>query len=1123
MGALAQWLRAHCFEQYEKIFVENDVDLPALKLLNESDLAGLGISLGHRKKLLHALAALDASATNSAAPAPSPSTGADNATTAAAAGERRQLTILFCDLVGSTALSRALDPEQLRELMHRYQSTCGQIVQRYEGHVAQYLGDGLMVYFGWPRAHEDDAERAVRAALEIAAAVAAIPASAALQVRSGIATGPVVVGETGNGDASVPRVAVGGTPNLASRVQGLAGPGQVVIAPSTRKLLGTSFELKDLGLHALKGIVDPVQAWQVISVGSSDGRFDAARGAGGITPLVGREEEMSVLTRRWGSALESEGQIVLICGEPGIGKSRIARAMRDRLDPGEYIRMTVQCSPFHAQSALYPLIDHLERAAGFGREDRPEDRLDKLERLLEPLHDTAAFAEMCALLAALLSLPLDRYPPLEYSAQKQKEKTLQALSDYIASQSRRAPVLLQLEDAHWLDPTTQEFLDLFAARIANLRLLLLMTYRPEYVPRWTGEPHVSVLTLNRLNRRLGTELTTRAAGGKRLPQEVLEQILAKTDGVPLFVEELTRTMIESGYLVDRLDHFELTAPLPDLAIPSTLHDSLMARLDRLAPVKETAQLAACVGREFSHELIAAISPLDEAALNDALDQLVHSQLIFRQGSPPRATYTFKHALVRDAAYDSILRSRRQSFHLRIAETLEARFPEIVETRPEVIADHFSRAGQPARAVDYWLRAGIRSRHRMAAEEGLRHLARAMDALSQSPDYVTHDRAEFEIQRNLALLHFVRDGYQSPQAEGAMRRAGELIGQAQDDVEVYSVHLGLLHSIYHRGIGEDMRAVTQAALEYGKRHQRAVAQLNANLIVAVTDMWSGRWRSAVRYSRDTAQYIDPSLARALHLDGGVDPRIELSFVDGYCLWFLGYEEQARASAEAGIRAAEESDAYGMAMVYNFTGADLHYMMHDFEAAAHYAKIAIRVATENKSFSNIAHISSVHWHVCQARLGDLHHSAEQAVRALRDLIAMGQITFIPRITAEVAEVLALAGRYEDALQLLNSSPDRKQKGGRPTRFPEIFRVEGTLLAALGHEQEAELCLREAVAIAREDESLAFELRAAVELGRFLKQRKRLGEVRALLESLVAAIPEAKDRPDMRAARELLASAE
>jgi class 3 adenylate cyclase/tetratricopeptide (TPR) repeat protein len=1119
MSALAQWLRAHGFEQYESLFADNDVDLAALQLLSEADLAGLGISLGHRKKMLHAIAGLQA---NDSAPAPSSPNAAREHDSQTDSGERRQLTILFCDLVGSTALSREMDPEQLRELMHRYQQTCGQVVQRYDGHVAQYLGDGLMVYFGWPRAHEDDAERAVRAALEIAAAVAAIPASPALQVRAGIATGPVVVGETGNGDASVPKVAVGETPNLAARVQGLAQPGQVVIAPSTRKLLGTSFELKDLGQHALKGIVEPVSAWQVTSVRASDGRFDAARGATGITPLVGREEEMALLTRRWRSALEAEGQIVLICGEPGIGKSRIARAMRDQLDAGEYLRMTVQCSPYHAQSALYPLIDHLERAAGFGREDRTEDRLDKLERLLGPLTDAPAFAETCALLAALLSLPLDRYPPLEYSAQKQKEKTLQALAEYICGQSRKGPVLLLLEDAHWLDPTTQEFLDLFAPRIARLRLLLLMTYRPEYAPRWTGDPHVSVLTLNRLNRRLGTELTRRAAGGKRLPPEVLEQILAKTDGVPLFVEELTRTMIESGYLVDRGDHYDLTAPLPDLAIPSTLHDSLMARLDRLAPVKETAQLAACVGREFSHELIAAVSPLAEGALNDALDQLVHSQLIFRQGTPPRATYTFKHALVQDAAYDSILRSRRQSFHHRIAETLEARFPEIVETRPEVIADHYSRAGQPARAVDYWLRGGIRSRHRVAAEEGLRHLARARKALSQCPEHPRHDRVEFEIQRNLGLLYFMREGYQSSEAETAMRRAGELIDQAQDDVEVYSVHRALLASVYHRGINAEMQVVAEAALEYGERHEGPVAKLNANIINAVTDMWSARWRRATDYSRNAGHYLDPHLSRTLHRDGGFDPRIERSFVDGYCLWLLGYEDQARVAAEAGILVAtEESDAYGMAMAYTYSGADLHQWMCDFEATSRYAAVAIQVANEHHGFRNIAHISRVHWHVSQARLGDLRAGIEHAIRALEDLIAVGQIMFVPRLVAEVAELLALDGRYDQALQLLNSSPDRKQKGGRPTRFPEIFRVEGILLAALRREREAEFCLREAVAIAHEDESLAFELRAGVELARFLAQRKRLDEVRPLLESLVAAIPEAKDRPDMQAARELLAS--
>ncbi len=676
---LESWLKQTGLEQYGKLFADQEVDFEVLRTLTEDDLRELGLPLGARKKLLLALARLGEQ---------SPDNPREDGLPSASA-ERRQLTIMFCDLVGSTALSQQLDPEALRELMQRYQQACRGVIEKYEGHVAQYLGDGLMVYFGFPRAHEDDAERAVRSALEIVEAVKKVPAPSPLGVRVGIATGPVVVGETGSGDASVPKLAVGETPNMAARLQGLAGPDEIVIALSTHRLLGSTFEFVDLGEQSLKGIVSPVRAYRVAGVGQAEGRFEAMR-AGQLTPFTGREEEIALLARRWELAREGDGQVVLLCGEPGIGKSRITQALRAGIAGEPHTRLGYQCSPFHTHSAFYPVIEHLERAAGFLRQDPPDTKLAKLEARLRqagPLSETAV-----PLFASLLSLGTgERFAPLQYSPQRQKEETISALCEQITGLAMQQPVLVVFEDAHWIDPSTLETLDLLVQRIRGKRVLVLIAFRPEFQARWTLQSHVTLLTLNRLARKHAALMVDRITSGKPLPAEVLDQIVAKTDGVPLFVEELTKAVLESGLLTEVDGRYRLKGTLADLAIPSTLQDSLMARLDRLASVKEIAQIGACIGRDFSFELMVAVSPLDERQLAQALGKLEDSGLVHRSGQPPNATYTFKHALVQDVAYQSILKTARMRLHEKIATILLEHYPVLADTEPEIIAHHYTAA------------------------------------------------------------------------------------------------------------------------------------------------------------------------------------------------------------------------------------------------------------------------------------------------------------------------------------------------------------------------------------------------------------------------------------------------
>src|SRR6201988_1093001 len=729
------WLRSLGLEEYEEAFRDNKIDERVLPNLTQEDLKEIGVGpVGHRRVLLDAIAALRNDGSSKAA-------SVDPATTSSAPSahpedraERRQVTVMFSDLVGSTALSARMDPEDLREAIAAYQKFVADTVRRFDGFVAKYMGDGVLVYFGYPEAHEDDAERAVRAGLEGITAVRALKLSVPLQIRVGIATGLVVVGDLiGSGEAQE-RGIVGETPNLAARLQALAEAGQVVISQSTHRLTSGMFEYRDLGRVAVKGPAEPVQSWQVLGASTMESRFEAQHAAA-LTPLVGREEELDLLLRRWQQAKAGDGCVVLVSGEPGIGKSRIVQALLEHLRVEGYTRLRQYCSPHHQDTALYPTLAQLERAAGFHRDDAGQQRLAKLEEGLAQA--TNDLSEAAPLLAALLSIPTDgRYPPLNLTPQKRKEKTLKALVAQVEGLAARHPVLMVVEDAHWIDPTSLELLDLTIDRVSTLPVLLIITFRPEFALPWMGRPQVTLLNLNRLPPQQRAEMIDHVTSGKRLPKEIADQIIDRTDGVPLFIEELTKAVVESGIVQEVESEYAVRGPVSSLSIPTSLHASLLARLDRLAPVREVAQLSATIGRQFSHELISAVAAMPQSQLDDALAQLVRAELIFRRGTPPDAEYTFKHALVRDAAYSTLLRSRRQQLHARIAETLKAQFSEEVE--PELLAYHFTEAGRLEQAVDYWLKAGQRAMQRSTHVEAERHLRKGLKVLAGLPETASQE-------------------------------------------------------------------------------------------------------------------------------------------------------------------------------------------------------------------------------------------------------------------------------------------------------------------------------------------------------------------------------------------------
>jgi len=813
---VGDWLCELGLEQYEPAFCANEVDARVLRSLTAEDLKDLGVNLvGHRRRLLDAIAALGTEAP------PIPNVAVP------AVAERRQLTVMFCDLAGSTALSSRLDPEDYREVITAYHCAATDVVRSYDGFVAKYMGDGVLVYFGYPQAHEDDAERAVRAGLGVVDAVGRLDVgSAKLQARVGIATGLVVVGDLiGEGSAQEQSVA-GETPNLAARLQGLAEPETVVIAASKRRLVGDLFEVRDLGAVEIKGIAGPVPAWEVLRPSGVASRFEALRGSA-LTPLIGRDEEIDLLLRRWTRAKAGDGQVVLVSGESGIGKSRLTAELEERLGAEPHLHLRYFCSPYWRDSALYPFIDQLWHAAEFAHDDPPTAKLENLDALLarsEPPEDDVG------LLADLMSLPAsERHPLPNLSPQRKKERTLEALIRQLEGLAHRQPVLVVFEDAHWIDPTSRELLDLAVERVRNLPVLLVVTFRPEFQPPWTGQPQVTMLTLNRLDRHDRTALVEQIARGKALPNDVIDQIVDRTDGVPLFVEELTKSVLESG--------------VPLVGIPTTLHDSLMARLDRSESVRRIAQIGAAIGREFSYSLLSSVSRLRDDELQTALARLVDSELVFQRGRPPDAVYAFKHALVRDAAHGSLLRSARQQLHAQIAEALEAQSPETKENQPELFAQHYTEAGLIEQSVAYSGKAGHRSVARSAMAEAAAQFQKGLEQLAMLPDNFERRRQELEFYNALGAVLLAVKGWTAPETGRAYARAQELWEQLGSPGEFLWVPYGRARYLGGSGELDLAQRLAEDLLSLSRDRNDLAGLVLGHTVYGGIQMFAGRFTSS----------------------------------------------------------------------------------------------------------------------------------------------------------------------------------------------------------------------------------------------------------------------------------------
>jgi predicted ATPase/class 3 adenylate cyclase len=1107
MSGIDHWLASIGLGQYADLFAQNDIDIDVLPELTERDLEQLGISLGHRKKLLKAIAAL-----SDAPRAPSLQPPVRREFTRAEAG-RRQLTVLFCDLVSSTELATRLDPEDLRKVIGLYQEAAARAIGHYEGYVAKFLGDGVLAYFGYPTAHEDDAERAVRAGLALVEATAGLQpqVEVGLHARVGIATGLVVVGDL-LGEATDRDAVVGETPNLAARLQGLAEPDTVVIAPDTRRLLGGLFDLADLGEHEVKGFTKLVRAWQVRGESAAQSRFEALRGHQ-LTPLVGRQNELGILLERWAWAKQGDGQVVLLSGEAGIGKSRIVQALREHLAEEAYTLLDLYGSPYHRNSALHPVISRLLGRAGLAPGERPEHRLAALETLVAQSTDYPD--EVVPLFAALLSIPTDdRYPPLDLSPQHQKQRTLEALVERLAALAVRQPVLMLLEDAHWIDPSTIELLDLAIERVRKLPALVVVTFRPEFTPSWISQAHVTQLMLSRLGRAQGAEMVERLSGGKPLPSEVLHQIVTRTDGVPLFVEELTKTVLESGLLTDAGDHWGLAAPLPDLAIPATLHDSLMARLDRLAPVKEIAQIGAVIGREFAHELLAAVSPLSEPELGAALDQLVHSELIFRRGAPPDATYSFKHALVQDAAYQSLLRSRRQQLHARIAEVLEERFDR---TPPEVVAHHCTEAGLTDKAVNYWHLAGKRASELSAYREAIAHLGRAHGLLLTLPVDAERDARELELQLALGAAWIPAKAYSADEVRRAYGTAVELSRRAGSADQRFAALRGLWNNHLMRvelNAAKELAVQLRAAAEEtGDAEHRLVAERAAGSSL----MALGEHGEANACFRRGMALHDPERHKHYVRRYGEDSGL---WCYGYAAWtddWLGHRDQALDEMRRAIDIARESTTTTLVMVLS-NAATLHQFRREIEPTLVCAEEAIRIA-DQLGMVQMRAWASIHKGWALACEGRTEEGLAEIDAALTTWRAIGGLNNRTHFLNLLADACRRAGRLEAGMAALDEAADISGRVDLHAHDVETHRRRGELHLALGRAADAKASWLRAIEVARLQGTKTLELRAATDLARLWRDRGKGADACALLAPIYNWFTEGFDTADLKEAAALV----
>jgi predicted ATPase/class 3 adenylate cyclase len=1064
MTTVSHWLDSLGLGEYRRPFAENAIDASVLRDLTEQDLTDLGVRVGHRRKLLRAIAELRAAELR-APDAPAGVSAPDD-------GERRHLTVLFCDLVGSAAFAERLDLDDVGKIMTSYHECVAGVIARHGGFVDERQGDGVLALFGFPEAHEDDTERAVHAGLALADAVDNLKteAGAPLQVRVGIATGSVVVRrEVGQGQARKQRV-VGEPPNLAARLQTLAKPGAVVICANTRALAGGLFDCRALGASPLKGWAESVAAWQILGPSGVESRFEA-RHASRLAPPFGRDEELELLQRRWKHAADGEGRVVILTGEAGIGKSHIVLTMQERLAAEPHTRLRYFCSAHHGNSALFPFIGQLERAARFERRDSSEERRAKLAALfaesLPHTHDAVP------LVANLLSLPTTACDELqELTPQKRKERTLAVLLAQLEATAARQPVLMIFEDAQWIDPTSLELLTLLVERVPQLPILLLITARTkneEFRPLWASQPHVKTMVLNYLGRRDSEALARRVAAGKTLPDDVMEEILDRADGVPLYVEEYTKTVLNRSS--------------PSLAIPNTLRASLMERLDRLGEARHVAQTAAVVGREFSYELLSAVLGPHVENLDAALGELVRSELVFQRGALPHAVYRFKHVLLRDEAYEGLVKTRRVALHAEIASALEEKFPEIIAAQPETLGHHLSRAGLPRRALPYWLEAGRNAARRFANLEAIAHLRKGIEEAGALPEDRERDRLELELTFELGQCLIATQGPASGQSLEAFNRARQLCERLGEAPQYPQVMFWFATAGVVRGELERALEATAAMQGAAEAQGDPAAVMNSVRGQGMIRLFMGRLveaKEGIEHALALFNDADETqrlAARAAGQDSGAAALAQLSWV----LWLMGSVDAAVVRIEAALERAQAIGHPHTEAYTSYYASILYALRGEYERAQRHATRCLKLSEEH-GFQQWLGLSHAIRGTSMSMLAPSSSTLEEVHEALEKYRDAGYQLGITVLHVLRCQALLVNRRPEAALEAAEHGLSTVERNNERILEAELCRLKARALlhcAAPHARANARLWLERAVATARSQGARSLELRAANDL--------------------------------------------
>ncbi len=1027
------------------------------------------------------------------------------------------MTVVFCDLVDSTEMAHSLDPEEYRTILAAYHRASAAAIERFGGIVAQFLGDGVLAYFGYPQAHEDEASRAVGASLALRDEIARLPTHDGIppvRVRVGVATGLVVVGQESLSAGTLELSVAGDTPNLAARLQALAGPGEILIAESTHRLVASGFELEWIGTHPLKGFAAPMRTWRVLGTRAVEAQFEAR--AARAVPLVGRREEIALLARYWELARGGRGHVVILSGEPGIGKSRLAMSLY--LHARTASNRRYQCSPYGLNSGFHPIIAHIEHAAGFAREDSNDAKLDKLERYLAA--GARPIAAIAPLFAALLSLSTgSRYRPLALSPQKQKERTIEALIEHLVEPASGRPVLCLVEDLQWADPSTLEVLDRVVDRIRSAPFLLLATARPDFTPRWRDRPHVAVHSLARLTPRHSERLIARIVRDRQLPPDVISQVVAKTDGVPLFVEELTKAVLEGGLLRQDSDQRVPAGPLPPLAIPVTLQDSLMARLDRLSPLRGVAQIGAAIGREFRHDLIAAVCALPESQLMEALNQLVDAELIFVSGSPPETVYAFKHALVQDAAYGSLLKSRRQQLHARIAAVLEEHFPETTVSHPQLLAYHFERAGIPERAVFYGLRAAEHALRGAGWAEAIAQLAASLALVQELPVGPARQQQELALRIALAAALQAARGVANPEVGAALSEAFRLCEPVASVRQRLSVLGGLC--LFH---------LTRSELDLALRSARQLARLGVQQGDPEIRMNAHRFLGSILVRMGRLQAARRHMACALELrreaSGGavgpvtvMDPEATTRSILAWIMALLGYPDQARANRKAAVARAQElqhAPSLGNALSV-VERAD--WILREDGALRWTSEMLAALAAEQQGFPGYKAIADIRRGAIRADAGEVEEGIALIRAGLEAYRSSGAQTHLTHALAVLGSAYRKGGRLDDSIAALEEGLQQARRTGEVWCEAELMRLKGAVLLDLRQAAQAEECFLRSLEIARAQQARWWELRIATSLAALWRDSGRAQDARGVLSGVHDWFTEGFDTKDLSDARAVL----